>query len=164
VVGPDIPRDPLRSLERLERFHMAYPGPFLPTLQSRDLGPEGYLWMLERLEDAGLLGRAPRPDGSRPLVGVGGLVGARVGMVARVVERLSESCDCLLHLFGANLRVVRGLARRGLLEKVYSVDTSGWLAEIRWRRRTVYRASSTLEANLAAMRGYLEKMAGAARG
>ena len=158
VVGPDVPRRPRESLERLRRFSASYPDSFLPTLQSESLDPEGYIESLEALESSGLLARAPRVDGGRPLLGVGGLVGAPVRAVARVVEAISDSCDCLLHLFGANVRMVRGLARRGLLDRVYSIDTSGWLSEIRWRRRTLYRARSTLEANVKAIQGYIEKV------
>ena len=162
VVGPDVPRRPSESVERLRRFSASYGGSFIPVLQSKTTSPRGYLATLEALEYWGLLERAPRVDGGRPLVGIGGLVGARVGEVSLVVDALERACDCAFHLFGANVRMVRGLARRGLLSTIHSLDTSGWLWEIRWRRRTVYKATTTLEANIAAIVGYLEKMRQAA--
>ncbi|GAB6148689.1 hypothetical protein [Stetteria hydrogenophila] len=41
---------------------------------------------------------------------------------------------------------------------MYSVDSSAWQAEVRWRRRTHYGAAGTLEANLAAITGYLARV------
>ncbi len=163
VVGPDVPRDPAGSLERLRRFTESYPGSFIPAIQAGSPTPDAYLDGLRALEESGLLERAPRVDGGAPLIGVGGLVGLRTRLVAEIVSAVSKACDCKLHLFGVNLRVVRGLARRRLLDSVYSIDTSGWLSEIRWRRRTVYKAESTLEANLAAIEAYLGKLMEAAR-
>jgi hypothetical protein len=156
VVGPDVPRDPRASLERLAAFSRAYPHPFIPTLQSSG-PPEGYLESLRMLEEAGIIDRAPRVGGE-PLVGIGGLVGMPTSYGVEAVRLVSGSCGCRLHIFGASLRLLTALRRRGLLGALHSIDTSGWLAEIRWRRRSLYHASTTLEANMAAMRGYIAKI------
>ena len=132
----------------------------MPVLQGED--EEGYSRLLRSFEAEGIIDRAPRAPDGRPIVGVGGLDGdrKRVGYVSRLLRRLPS--DYSYHLFGVGVRVIRGLRRRGLLDRVYSVDSSGWLAEIWFRRRTVYGASGVVEANLAAMRAYIGKAQAAA--
>ena len=156
IVAPDMPGDPGLTLSRTRLFASIFPGPFVPVLQGGSVGD--YLSSLEAHIMEGLLDRAPRlPDGRR-LVGIGGLDGdkRRISFVAELLEKLPGE-ELAYHLFGAGLRILKGLRRRGLLWKVYSVDSTGWLAEIMYRRRTVYKASTTLEANTAAIAGYLEK-------
>jgi len=165
VVAPDVPGDPEASLERTLEFLEAYGGPVVPVAQPP---PEGkardHARQLEALEANGLLDSAPRPRG-RPLVGVGGLDGERkrAAYLAELVREISDSYGGAvdLHLFGVGARLLRSLARRHLLDNIYSVDTGAWQAEIRYRRRTVYAAESTLEANLAAITGYVAKAAAA---
>ncbi len=158
IVGPDIPRNPKKSIDRMLRFSNIYRDEFIPTLQSSNLDPDEYLLNLEALEVHGLLKKAPKVHGGKPLIGIGGLVGAPVKIVASVIDRLKDACNCFFHLFGANVRIIKGLARRDLLNKIYSIDTSGWLSDLRWRRRTVYKARDTLEANIKVMIGYLTKI------
>ncbi|MEB3860645.1 MAG: hypothetical protein GSR84_00310, partial [Desulfurococcales archaeon] len=79
-------------------------------------------------------------------------------IAALVREAEREYPWARLHLFGAGARILAGLARRGLLGQVYSVDSSGWLAEIMWRRRTVHNADTPLEANARAIEAYIEKV------
>lgn len=160
VVAPDVPGRPGETLERTLEFASVYAGRFMPVLQGED--EEGYSRLLRSFEAEGLIDRAPRAPDGRPIVGVGGLDGdrKRVGYVSRLLRRLPS--DYSYHLFGVGVRVIRGLRRRGLLDRVYSVDSSGWLAEIWFRRRTVYGASGVVEANLAAMRAYIGKAQAAA--
>ena len=116
----------------------------------------------ERLASRGLLEWSPRLPGDRRLLGLGGLDGPRrrISYIASLLEEVESRLDGVsLHLFGVGARILAGLARRGLLDLVYSVDSSGWLAEIRFRRRTHYRAPGVVEANAAAMRGYLARLA-----
>ncbi len=156
IVGPDIPRNPEQTLERLLKFSEIYGEQFIPTIQSKGPSRE-YVESLRLLEKHGIIKHAPYING-KPLIGVGGLVGKKVKEVAEIVKTISLNCKCYLHLFGVNLRAIRGLARRSLLEHIYSIDTSGWLSEIKWRRRTTYSAKSTLEANYLAIMGYIEKL------
>ena len=155
VVAPDVPGDPEGTLGRTLVFSQAYPGRFLPVLQGR--APGEYLWSLRALEREGLTERAPRGPGGAPLIGVGGLDGERrrTAWVARLLRQLPDTYR--YHLFGIGIRVLRGLSRRGLLRLVASTDTTAWLAEIRFRRRTIHNATTTIEANTTAMRAYLEK-------
>ncbi|MCE4628260.1 MAG: queuine tRNA-ribosyltransferase family protein [Desulfurococcales archaeon] len=155
VVAPDAPGKPGETLERTLEFASSYSGSFMPVLQGED--EEGYARLLRSFEREGLTDRAPRASEGRPVIGIGGLDGERkrVGYVSRLLKRLPEEYS--YHLFGVGIRVLRGLRRRGLLGRVYSVDSSGWLAEIWFRRRTVYGASGVVEANLAAMRAYIGK-------
>ncbi len=156
VVAPDIPGSPGETLERTLEFMRHYQGSFIPVLQGG--GISDYRACLEDMIDYGILERAPRlPDG-RALIGIGGLDGAkkRVGFVSSLLESLPRE-GYAYHVFGVGVRVLRGLRRRGLLGNVYSVDSSGWLSEIMWRRRTVYRAETPVEANMHAIHGYLLK-------
>jgi len=158
VVAPDVPGDPRATLERTLRFMESYRGRFLPVLQGDS--PKDYVLFLEELVDYGVLDQAYVMN-RKPVIGVGGLDGfkKRVSFVAEVVKRLT-GYDVLLHIFGVGIRVLKGLRRRGLLENVFSVDSSGWLAEIQWRRRTVYGAVTPVEANMHAIRGYLGRAEG----
>ncbi len=164
VVAPDVPGDAWATLERSLAFAEAYPGEFMPVLQppvpdSRD--PLLHAAQLAQLEGAGLLDRAPRLPGGRILVGIGGLDGARrrAAYVAELVRILTDEYgNVALHLFGAGARLLRSLAKRGLLESVYSVDTGAWQAEIRFRRRTELGADGVVEANLLAIERYLERV------
>ncbi len=158
VVGPDIPGNPHATIQRLLEFRDIYPHEFIPTLQAGNGDPQGYLETLKAFTRHGIIEKAPTVDG-QPLIGVGGLVGKPVNYTAKVIQAITRDCQCKLHLFGANLRALRGLARRHLLDQIHSIDTSGWLSEIRWRRRTIYKANNTLEANIKAIKGYLEKLA-----
>jgi hypothetical protein len=157
VVAPDVPGDPDLTLERTLLFAQFFDDNFIPVLQGERA--DDYPLFLERLDSLGLIERAPRVLGGLPLIGIGGLDGPkkRVGFVSRIVELLSDY-SVALHIFGVGSRVLRGLSRRGLLENVYSVDSSGWLAEIQWRRRTVYGARNTIEANALAIHGYLDRV------
>ena len=160
VVAPDVPGDPEETLRRTLEFAPAYPGQFVPVAQPPRGPPDpaGHARQLDSLARHGLLERAPRLPGGRVLVGLGGLDGPRrrtaylAGLLG-VVE--GEWPGVALHLFGAGARHLRALARRGLLHMIYSVDSTGWLAEIRYRRRTVYNAASVEEANASAIIGYL---------
>jgi len=164
VVAPDVPGDPGATLERSLSFSRVYPGSFVPVLQPPGGGPVDpvlHAAQLLRLEEAGLLDRAPRLPGGRVLVGVGGLDGARrrAPYVAGLVRILAEDYGyAALHLFGAGARLLRSLARRGLLDAVYSVDTGAWQAEIRYRRRTELGAEGVVEANTLAIERYLERV------
>ena len=166
VVAPDVPGDPAATLARTRLFARLHPGRFVPVVQGRK--PEEYALSLQALWREGLLDRAPHV-GRGMLLGIGGLDGGRrrVSFIADLLRRLGGEArrlgvEPVFHLFGAGARIVRGLRRRGLLELVYSVDSSGWLAEIQYRRRTVYRASGPVEANAAAIRGYLTRVTAAA--
>ncbi len=154
VVAPDVPGDPAGTLRRTLVFAQAYPGRFLPVLQGQT--PSEYLWSLRALEREGLTERAPRQDGA-PVLGVGGLDGEkrRTAWIARLLRALPDTYK--YHLFGIGIRVLRGLRRRGLLPLIASTDTTAWLAEIRFRRRTIHNATTTIEANTTALRAYLEK-------
>ncbi len=161
VVAPDHPGDPGETLARTLRFMDHYPGEFIPVVQpGPGHGPHTHIAMVEQLDRAGVLERAPRAEGG-VLVGVGGLDGERrrVSYIAALVREAEREYPwARLHLFGAGARILAGLARRGLLGQVYSVDSSGWLAEIMWRRRTVHNADTPLEANARAIEAYIEKV------
>ena len=168
VVAPDVPSDPGLTIERSVRFTQLHPGEFIPVLQGETV--EGYLASLRAEWELGLLDRAPMRSGAR-LVGVGGLDGPRrrIAFLSRLVssvlrESRSIGLDIVLHLFGIGVRLIRGLRRRGLLESVYSVDSSGWLAEITFRRRTVYAAHTPEEASYKAITAYLAKAEAASTG
>ncbi|MEB3789835.1 MAG: hypothetical protein GSR72_08105 [Desulfurococcales archaeon] len=158
VVAPDVPGDPRATLERTLWFMESYSGEFLPVLQGNS--PRDYVLFLEELASYGVTDRAYTVDG-KPVIGVGGLDGykKRVSFVAEVVRMLARY-NVLLHIFGVGIRVLKGLRRRGLLKNVFSVDSSGWLAEIQWRRRTIYGAVTPVEANMHAIRGYLGRAEG----
>ncbi len=158
VVAPDVPGSQELTLARTLEFMEYYKGSFLPVLQGSS--PREYEEFYNVLQDYGVMERSYLVNNT-PLVGVGGLDGEkkRVSFVAEIVRRLSNY-DVMLHIFGVGIRVLKGLKRRGLLGIVYSVDSSGWLAEIQWRRRTVYRALTPLEANVAAIKGYLDRAEG----
>ncbi len=165
VVAPDVPGDPRATLERTREFSQAYPGPFIPVAQPPQgkLDPRAHAGSLDELARHSLLDRAPMVEGGRSLVGIGGLDGPlrRASYLASLVEEVERkwgSRSVALHLFGVGARLLKSLARRGLTGIVYSVDSTAWLAEIRWRRRTVYNASTTIEANLAAITGYIAKI------
>lgn len=156
VVGPDVPRNPRATLERLLLFSELFKEPFIPTLQSQS-EHNGYVISLKQLDKHGLLDRAPVIKG-RPLIGVGGLVGRRPEEIGVVVEKVRSICDCYFHLFGVNVRTLRYLKRKSLLGSVHSIDTSGWLSEIKWRRYTVYKAKSINDAYKLGILGYLNKL------
>ncbi len=157
VVAPDVPGKPSATLERTILFSQVYEEDFVPVLQGDR--PSEYETFLRRIDALGLVDRAPRVMSGLPLVGIGGLDGPKkkVGFVSQIVEKLSDY-SIALHIFGVGSRVLRGLKKRGLLGKIYSVDSSGWLAEIQWRRRTVYGAKNTVEANVMAIHGYLDRV------
>jgi hypothetical protein len=162
VVAPDSIEDPLGTIERTLRFASIYPHDFVPVAQPppgpRD--PRKHALEAERLAGMGLLERAPKVPGGR-LLGVGGLDRARrrISYIARLVEEVEKlGLDVKLHLFGVGARILKGLASRGLHDLVYSIDSTGWLAEIIFRRRTVYKAEDVVEANASAIRGYLERL------
>ena len=166
VVAPDIPGDPRATLERTLEYAEAYPGPFIPVAQPPrgHPDPKRHAAALEELEKHGLLDRAPRDNGGARLVGIGGLDGPlrRAGYRTKLVEEIEKEWGpraVALHLFGVGARLLKSLAKRGLARIIYSIDSTAWLAEIRWRRRTVYNATTTLEANLAAITGYIAKIA-----
>ncbi len=162
VVAPDVPGDPPATLERTARFSVIYEGRFVPVIQGGQM--EEYAENMRALWSLGLLDRAPVAGDGRPLVGIGGLDGRkkRTNFVSSLISTLAREArelglDPTFHLFGIGVRVLKGLARRGLLRYIYSVDSSGWLAEIQWRRRTVYNANTPLEANLKAIEAYIAK-------
>ncbi|MEB2837021.1 MAG: hypothetical protein GSR80_000319 [Desulfurococcales archaeon] len=164
VVAPDVPGDPEATLERTLEFIQSYGAPFLPVAQPPPgpADPRRHALEAERLVSRGLLEWSPRLPGGRRLLGLGGLDGPRrrVSYIAGLLEEVESRLGGVsLHLFGVGARILAGLARRGLLGLVYSVDSSGWLAEIRFRRRTHYRAPGVVEANAAAMKGYLARLA-----
>lgn len=163
VVAPDVPGDPKTTLKRTLQFSKAYPGEFIPVAQPPPgpPDPKAHANELQGLALKDLLERAPKVPGGR-LVGLGGLDGPRrkTGYLVDLVRKIEDlRLDIKLHLFGVGARLIKSLAARGLLNMVYSIDTGGWLAEIRFRRRTRYRALTTLEANTAAIKGYLERLA-----
>jgi hypothetical protein len=162
LVAPDSIGDPQGSLERTLEFAGLYPREFVPVAQPPpgSLDPRRHALEAERLAVRGLLERAPKIPGGR-LLGVGGLDGARrrVSYIARLVEEIEGlGLGVRLHLFGVGARILRGLASRGLHTIIYSIDSTGWLAEIMFRRRTVYNAEDVVEANARAIRGYLERL------
>ena len=168
VVAPDVPGAPGETLRRTLEFSWLYPGEFVPVAQPPRGAPDprAHAGELQRLAGEGLLDRAPRVPGGR-LVGLGGLDGARrrAGYVTGLLEAVEElGLGVRVHLFGAGARLLRSIARRGLTRLVHSVDTSGWLAEIMFRRRSVYAAHTTIEANVAAIEGYLGRLATALEG
>ncbi len=167
VVAPDVPGDPWATLARSLEFAEVYPGEFVPVIQPPPRGgpdPVLHAAQLAELEAAGLLERAPKLPGGRVLVGVGGLDGnrRRTAYVAELVRLVWEGYGWAgLHIFGAGARLLKSLARRGLLDAVYSVDTGAWQAEIRFRRRTELGAEGVVDANVRAIVRYLERVAGA---
>lgn len=159
VVASDVPGDWQGTLERTLRFAELYEGDFIPVLQHI------HLKMFWVFLEAGIVARAPRANGSY-LLGVGGLDGERrrVNYVADVVFALRRNARYLgfpvkLHVFGAGARLLRSLAKRGLLDVVYSVDTGAWQAEIRYRRRSELGADGVGEAelNAIAIKRYMER-------
>ncbi len=158
IVAPDLPGDMKATLERTLVFSRIFPGHFIPVAQP---GPGGYQGSIDMLARSGLIERALRVEGGRRLIGIGGLDGPRrrVRYVASLIDGIeAEYPGLALHLFGVGARILRGLARRGLLDPVYSVDSSGWLHEIMWRRRSVYNASTPVDANASAIAGYLARV------
>ena len=162
VVAPDVPGDPESTLKRTLEFSEAYHGEFVPVAQPPPGPPDprAHANELQGLLLKGLLDRAPKVPGGR-LVGLGGLDGPR--RRAKYLAELLEAIEDLhlqvrLHLFGVGARLLKSLAGKGLLDMVYSVDTGAWQAEIRFRRRSKYKADSTLKANIAAIKGYLERL------
>lgn len=170
VVAPDVPGDSMATLARSLEFAFAYGGPFMPVLQpprGSPPDPLAHARAFEALEAAGLLELAPRLPGGKVLVGVGGLDGARrrTSYVASLIDAIDKLYGyAALHIFGAGARLLRSLARRGLLSAVYSVDTGAWQAEIRYRRRSGLGAETTLEANKLAIARYLERVRRAIEG
>ena len=163
IVAPDVPGRQVESLERTMAMMEWYPGEFIPVLQppGGPPDPSAHAGYIEDLERIGALDRAPRVEGGGVLVGLGGLDGGlrRIGYIAEVVRLIEREYPwARLHIFGAGARVLKGLRRRGLIGNVYSVDSSSWLSEIMWRRRTVYNAGDVVEANIAAINGYLERI------
>jgi hypothetical protein len=166
IVAPDVPGDPRATLERTIEFTAHYPGSFIPVAQPPPgkPDPKGHAGSLEALARHGLIDKAPQVEGGRRLVGIGGLDGPlrRAPYLASLVEEVEREWGhrgIALHLFGVGARLLKSLARRGLAGIIYSIDSTAWLAEIKWRRRTVYNATTTLEANLAAITGYIAKVA-----
>lgn len=149
VVAPDVPGDCRATLERTRAFSRVYGGEFMPVIQGRSL--EEYLRCSQELEDIPVAVR-----------GVGGLDGhkRRASFIVSVVKSLPRG----LHLFGAGARAVAGLSKARLLDKVASIDSAGWLAEIRFRRRSVLGADSVVEANAKAIKVYVERVKRAAGG
>ena len=150
VVAPDVPGNPGETLRRTLIFDKHYPGEgYIPVIQGGRV--EDYLGMLRELEAQGLASEGF-------LVGVGGLDGEkrRIAFLSKLLSKLPDKYR--YHLFGVGARILRGLARRGLLYKVYSVDSSAWLMEIRYRRRTVYKASDLITAEILGIKGYLERV------
>lgn len=165
IVAPDSPGRADETVSRTLLFSRFYRGGFVPVLQPP------HAKVLDELYNAGVIERALRLEDGRLLLGIGGLDGglrkveAVSGIVISVVEAASGlGLDVALHLFGVGARILRGLARRGLLDSIYSVDSSGWLAEIRFRRRSVYGAMGVVDANVAAIKGYLERVKAAVAG
>lgn len=159
IVAPDSPGQAEETISRTLLFSKVYRGGFIPVLQPP------YTKVLDELYNAGVIKRALKVEDGRLLMGIGGLDGglrrveAVSGIVSSVVGAAGElGLDVVLHLFGVGARILKGLARRGLLDFVYSVDSSGWLAEIRFRRRSVYGAIGVVDANIAAIKGYLERV------
>ena len=149
VVAPDVPGDPWETIERTREFSKVYPGEYVPVAQGRSVG--------EYVETAGALSGLP---GSGDLLGVGGLDASRrrIGFISGLVRGLVAAGYEKLHLFGIGARHFKGLARRGLARFIASIDTTAWLAEIVYRRRTVYGAEGVVEANIAAITGYLKRI------
>ncbi|MEB3860351.1 MAG: hypothetical protein LRS43_03980 [Desulfurococcales archaeon] len=149
VVAPDVPGDPAATIERTLEFSKAYKGDYMAVAQGGSV--EEYVSVAEEL--AGI-------PGSIGVLGVGGLDGEkrRLGFASRLVGSLAARGFVRLHLFGAGAKHVRGLARRGLLSYVSSIDTTAWLAEIVYRRRTVYGVEGIVEANMAAITGYMNRI------
>jgi hypothetical protein len=149
VVAPDVPGSPRETVARTMEFSRAYRGAYMAVAQGASVGE--YVAVAEAL--AGV-------PGALGVLGVGGLDGERrrLGFVSELVRGLAERGFTRLHLFGAGAKHVRGLARRGLLGYVASIDTTAWLAEIIYRRRTVYWVEDVVEANVAAITGYLDRI------
>lgn len=156
IVAPDVPGEPQATLERTVRFMQYYKGSFVPVLQPP------YLRSFIMLAEAGALERAPMP-GYFLLVGLGGLLGRKLGSIERLREVLGEAerlgLDIRFHVFGAGARLLRSLAKRGLINSIYSIDSGAWLAEIMYRRREL-GARGEAEVNAAAIRRYLERLRG----
>ncbi|MEM1640956.1 MAG: hypothetical protein QW206_05095 [Acidilobaceae archaeon] len=139
VVAPDVPGDCSTTLARTREFAKVYRGEFMPVVQGKNLK------CYKELEEI-----------STTVRGIGGLDGdkRRTSFIASVVRVLPKG----LHLFGVGARAVAGLSKAGLLDKVVSVDSSGWLAEIRFRRRSVLGADGVVEANAKAIQVYIERV------
>ncbi|MCE4599695.1 MAG: hypothetical protein F7C81_05810 [Desulfurococcales archaeon] len=152
VVAPDVPGDPDATLERTIEFAKYYREDFIPVIQGGSV--DEYVKMGESLLDAiGYLNAS--------LTGIGGLDGfkRRAPFISKLVSSISRSLGLYkLHLFGVGSRIVKSLAKRGLLKYIYSVDTTAWLAEIMYRRNTVYKALDVVDANISAIIGYLKRI------
>ncbi len=155
VVAPDVPGDPEATLKRTIEFARYYKDDFIPVIQGVNI--DDYILMGEKLiENLGL--------SHLTLTGIGGLDGSRrkVKFISSLVERVLDRLGLnRLHLFGVGSRIVKALFRRGLLRYIYSIDTTAWLAEIVYRRKTVYGASNVVDANISAIIGYLKRVYGA---
>ena len=149
VVAPDVPGDPLETIKRTREFSKIYHGDYVPVAQGCSVE--------EYLETARILVELP---GSTVILGVGGLDSSRrrIGFISSLVRSLAETGHRKLHLFGVGARHLRGLAKRGLARYIASIDTTAWLAEIVYRRRTIYGADGVVEANIAAITGYLRRI------
>ncbi|MEM1927515.1 MAG: hypothetical protein QXS85_02085 [Acidilobaceae archaeon] len=143
VVAPDIPGDCATTLERTRVFAKLYGDQFVPVTQGRSV--RDYVLCSEELSEY-----------AGEKLGVGGLDGEkkRAGFVSELVAALPSG----LHIFGAGSRLVASLSRLGLARKIASIDSSGWLAEIRYRRRSVLKAENVVEANARAIVAYVDRV------
>jgi hypothetical protein len=124
VVAPDVPGDACRTVVRTIKFSKLYTGDFMPVVQGRSA--EEYVRCYRELRSLGLA-RYRR-------LGVGGLelFKSEPNLLGELLSRL---CFKPLHLFGVGSRVLRLVsAYDGCIR---SVDSTAWLHEIRFRRRTL---------------------------
>jgi hypothetical protein len=162
VVAPDVPGHPAKTIERTLQFAKVYSSEFMPVIQGGTV--EEYRQTLEYYYKNNIISYTLKVDG-RPLLGIGGLDGnkRRVAYVSKLLKTLTQTAielgvNPIFHLFGIGIRILKGLAKRGLIKHVYSVDSSGWLAEIQFRRRTVHNAPTPIHANYAAIKTYVTKV------
>lgn len=146
VVAPDIPGDSKATIKNTIIFSSKVEN-FVPVLQGNS--KEEYLGCFRQLENLGFI------SGDQPL-GIGNMASFRdssTDKLERVLSTLDKKGIKKIHLFGANLKIIKKLGNY-----LWSCDISSWQREIAFRRRTVHRARTLVDANYKAILTYLRKI------
>ena len=149
VVAPDVPGSIEATVRNTQEFASVVEE-YVPVLQGKSL--REYLMCLDFLRRKKLLR-------SRMLVGIGNITpfknnGKGLMEFSQILKKLKESGLEKMHLFGANLRVLK--KTHSLL---YSCDIGAWQREIAFRRRTTHNAPNIEMATLKALLTYEKKIA-----
>jgi hypothetical protein len=145
IVAPDIPGNLQATIKNTILFSTMV-NDFIPVLQGNSL--EEYFKCFRKLRELNLLSK-------NQIVGFGNITPFKNGRILELesILRALKNEDLKIHLFGANLCLLRKLSAY-----LYSCDIASWQREIAFRRRTVHRAKSLVDANYKAILTYLQKV------